>query len=64
MDMMEGTVEGMDNVRMKGEEGLEGRSIRNSGVGDAAVVEEEQQEGKGDRQDFGSDDLAQAQENT
>lgn len=46
---------------MKGEEELEGHSIRNSGVDDAVAVEEQQ---KDDRQDFGSDDLAQEQEDT
>jgi len=65
VDKMEGTAKGMDNVRMKGEEELEGHSIQNNGVDDVvAVEEEEEQQEKSDRQDFGSDDLAQVQEDT
>jgi len=62
MDMMEGTVAGMDNVRTEGEEELEDRSIRDSdAVG--AVAEGQQAEESG-RRDSNSDDLAQVQEDT
>ena len=63
MDMMEGTVAGMNNVRTVGEEELEDRSIRDSGAV-AAVAEEGQQEEGNGRRDSNSDDLAQVQEDT
>ena len=61
--MMEGTVEGMNNVRTEREEELEDRSIRDSDATEA-VEEEGRQEEESDRRDLNSDDLAQVQEDT
>ena len=55
--MMKGTVGGMNNVHMEGEEELEGQSIRGS---DVTVVEAEgRREEESGRRDLNSDGLAQ-----
>jgi len=56
-------VEGMNNVRMEGEEELEGQSIQGSDVAEAEAEEVRREEESG-RRDLNSDGLAQVQEDT